>query len=155
MTQAGREHVTQCISLVHADQLRIASQRLGFYMLPHKARRKIEVIICKITRLKPTLCVAWCLICWFALAYKRYGHTWHRMSLLRPGVIKQHKPNQTKPTCSNVVYIILIHTQVGLEVGINDSYKTVVWGKRRKIRFGNFECKCVFCHTCICSHKQM
>ena len=26
---------------------------------------------------------------------KKYGHTWHRMSLLRPGVIKQHKPNQT------------------------------------------------------------
>ena len=46
---------------------------------------------------QPTLCVAWCLICWFALAYKKYGHTWHRMSLLRPGVIKQHKPNQTKP----------------------------------------------------------
>ena len=44
---------------------------------------------------QPTLCVAWCLICWFALSYKKYGHTWHRMSLLRPGVIKQHKPNQT------------------------------------------------------------
>ena len=43
---------------------------------------------------QPTLCVAWCLICWFALAYKKYGHTWHRMSLLRPGVIKQHT-NQT------------------------------------------------------------
>ena len=26
--------------------------------------------------------------------YKKYGHTWHQMSLLRPGVIKQHKPNQ-------------------------------------------------------------
>ena len=37
------------------------------------------------------------LICWFALVYKKYGHTWHRMSLLRPDVIKQHKPNQTKP----------------------------------------------------------
>ena len=23
--------------------------------------------------------------------YKKYGHTWHRMSLLRPGVIKQPK----------------------------------------------------------------
>ena len=41
--------------------------------------------------------MAWCLIWWFARAYKKYGHTWHRMSLLRPGVIKQHKPNQTKP----------------------------------------------------------
>ena len=24
---------------------------------------------------------------------EQYGDTWHRMSLLRPGVIKQHKPN--------------------------------------------------------------
>ena len=31
------------------------------------------------------------------LFMKKYGHTWHRMSLLRPDVIKQHKPNQTKP----------------------------------------------------------
>ena len=43
---------------------------------------------------QPTLCAAWCPICWFALAYKKYGHTWHWMSFLRPGVIKQHKPNQ-------------------------------------------------------------
>ena len=42
---------------------------------------------------QPTLCAVWCLICWLALAYKKYSHTWHRMSLLRPGVIKQHKPN--------------------------------------------------------------
>ena len=27
--------------------------------------------------------------------YKKYGHTWHRMPLLRPGVIKQHKLNQS------------------------------------------------------------
>ena len=24
---------------------------------------------------------------------KKYGHTWHQMSSLTPGVIKQHKPN--------------------------------------------------------------
>ena len=42
---------------------------------------------------QPTLCVTWCPICWFALVYKKYGHTWHWMSFLRPGVIKQHKPN--------------------------------------------------------------
>ena len=49
---------------------------------------------------QPTLCVALCLI-WLS------GHAWHQMSLLRPGVIKQHKPNQTsiqnfhktKPDC--------------------------------------------------------
>ena len=28
---------------------------------------------------------------------EKKGHTWHRMSLLRPGVINQHKPNQTNP----------------------------------------------------------
>ena len=28
---------------------------------------------------------------------KNYVHTWHWISLLRPGVIKQHKPKQTKP----------------------------------------------------------
>ena len=26
---------------------------------------------------------------------KKYRHTWHRMSSLGPGVIKQHKPNRT------------------------------------------------------------
>ena len=41
-----------------------------------------------------TLCVAWCLIWWFT-SLDKYGHTWHWMFLLRPGVIKQHKPNQT------------------------------------------------------------
>ena len=25
---------------------------------------------------------------------KKYGHAWHLISLLRPGVIKQHKPTQ-------------------------------------------------------------
>ena len=38
----------------------------------------------------PTLRVAWCLIWWLA-SLEKYGHTWHWMSLLRPGVIKQHK----------------------------------------------------------------
>ena len=37
---------------------------------------------------QPTLCVLWCLIWWIA-SLEKYGHTWHRMSLLRPGVIKQ------------------------------------------------------------------
>ena len=34
---------------------------------------------------------AWCMMWWFA-SLEKYGHTWDRMSLLRPGVIKQHKP---------------------------------------------------------------
>ena len=66
------------------------------HIYPHKPWRNIEVTLCKSPGWQPTLCVAWCLIYWFALVYKKYGHTWHRMSLLRPDVIKQHKPNQTK-----------------------------------------------------------
>ena len=42
---------------------------------------------------QPTSCVTWCLI-WLFASLKKYGHIWHQMSLLRPGVIKQHK---TKP----------------------------------------------------------
>ena len=34
---------------------------------------------------QPILCVAWCLI-WHLQVLKKYGHTWHRMSLLRPGL---------------------------------------------------------------------
>ena len=39
---------------------------------------------------------------------KKYGHPWHRMSLLRPGVIKQHKPTNLlylNPCTSNIIYI--------------------------------------------------
>ena len=34
---------------------------------------------------------------WSFASLEKYGRTWHRMSLLRTGVIKQHKtqPNQT------------------------------------------------------------
>ena len=42
---------------------------------------------------QPTLRVAWCLTWWFA-SLGKCGHIWHRMLLLRPGAIKQHK---TKP----------------------------------------------------------
>ena len=45
-----------------------------------------------ITRLTTHLCVASCLIWWFA-SLEKYGHTWHRMSLLKLGVIKEHNTN--------------------------------------------------------------
>ena len=45
---------------------------------------------------EPTVCVAWCLIWWFA-HLDEYGYTWHWMSLLRLGVIKQYKPNLSLP----------------------------------------------------------
>ena len=61
---------------------------------------------------QPTLCAAWCPICWFALACKKYGHTWHRMSFLRPGVIKQHKPNQTSLVSQyHQLYLCMISLQ--------------------------------------------
>ena len=42
-----------------------------------------------------TLCVAWCQIRWFA-SLAKFGHTWHQMSFLRPGIFKQYKPFSTK-----------------------------------------------------------
>ena len=53
---------------------------------------------------QPMLCVAWCLIWWFA-SLEKYGHTWHQMSILRPGVNKQPKPS----------LIILIFIQAFIE----------------------------------------
>ena len=64
---------------------------------PLKSPRKIKVTICKHQADSP-LCVAWCLICKFTRR-KKYVHTWHQMSLLRLGVNKQPKPNQTFPQC--------------------------------------------------------
>ena len=43
---------------------------------------------------QPTLCVFRYPIWWFE-SLEKDGHTWHWMSLLRPAVIKQHKPNPT------------------------------------------------------------
>ena len=36
-----------------------------------------------------------CSLIWWFESLEKYGHIWHRMSLLKPGVIKQHKPNLT------------------------------------------------------------
>ena len=60
---------------------------------PHKPLRKIEVTICSHQADSP-------LYVWPDVwsrdlqVQKNYGHAWHRMSLLRPGVIKQCNPNQ-------------------------------------------------------------
>ena len=35
--------------------------------------------------------------------WKTYGHTWHQISLLRPGVIKQHKPIYGKFVCYDAI----------------------------------------------------
>ena len=73
------------------------------HIYPHNPGGKLKWPYAKSPGWQPTLCVAWCLICWFALVYKKYGHTWHKMSLLRPDVIKQHKTNKQ--------YIITMHCQ--------------------------------------------
>ena len=70
----------------------------------------------------PILCVGSCLIWLFSSFKKKYGHTWHRISLLRPGVIKQRKPNQstylystlTLPACPLTPK--LIHPQMASDI---------------------------------------
>ena len=60
------------------------------YTYPHKPPRKIKVVICTDQAESP-------LYVWFNLVickFSKSGHTWHRMSLLRPGLIK---------------YIIILH----------------------------------------------
>ena len=41
---------------------------------------------------------------------KKYGHTWHRMSSLGPGVIKQHKPNHLLQTDQPLCGIVFNHS---------------------------------------------
>ena len=64
---------------------------------PHRPLRKIKVTICwepnRLTAHFMCGLMSDLVICKFW----KYGHTWHRMSLLRPGVIKQHKANSTQP----------------------------------------------------------
>ena len=64
------------------------------HMYSLKPQRNIEVTICKHQADSPFY--VWPNVWSGNLRFKnKYGHTWHRMPLLRPGVIKQHKPNQT------------------------------------------------------------
>ena len=56
---------------------------------PHKPLRKIELTICNHQAHSPLY--VWPNVWSGDLQFqKKYGHTWHRMSLLRPCVIKQH-----------------------------------------------------------------
>ena len=78
------------------------------YQYAHKPLRKIknDHMQSPAAGWQPTLCVAWYLIWWFARVEK-HGHTWHRMSLLRPGVSKltqtqrlplTHQINYSRPS---------------------------------------------------------
>ena len=63
-----------------------------------------RTLLLSVTRLTATLCVAWCLIWWFASS----GEAWSYMTpkvlteSLRPGVITQHKPFFTASQCINI-----------------------------------------------------
>ena len=58
--------------------------------------RKIEVTICNYQADNPLY--VWPDVCiWWFASLEKYDHTWHRMSLMRPGVIKQ---TQTQPSVS-------------------------------------------------------
>ena len=46
---------------------------------------------------------------WLFESLKKYGHTWHQMSLLRPDVIKQHK---TKPKLSKADHLHIDHFEM-------------------------------------------
>ena len=67
------------------------------HIYPHKPLREIEVIICNQQADSPLY--VWPNI-WSGVQFlKTYGHTWQWMSLLRPGVIKQHKSKPNQPYC--------------------------------------------------------
>ena len=71
----------------------VPKPRMLAHTYPHKPLRKeSETMNYAITRLTAYLMcglMSNLVICKF---WKKHGHTWHRMSLLRPGVIKQRKP---------------------------------------------------------------
>ena len=80
----------------HETPLGVHKVSMFNHTYPHKPLREIKVTICD--HQADSSVYVWTDV-WpgDSQVLKKYGHTWHRMSLLRPGVIKQHKTNQTKP----------------------------------------------------------
>ena len=60
---------------------------------PLLGRLKMIIINMQSPGWQPTLCVAWCLIWWFASLEKVWSYMAPNVRT-EPGVIKQHKPNQ-------------------------------------------------------------
>ena len=74
----------------------------------YKPLRKIKVTICNHQVNSPLY--VWPGIWYCDLqVWKKYGHTWHRMSLLRPRVIKQPKP---KPIPYFCIWIVLCKSNI-------------------------------------------
>ena len=67
------------------------------HTFPHEPLRKINVTICNHQVDGPPLHVAFYLILWFASIEREYGHAWHQMFLLRPGVIMQPRTFNSHP----------------------------------------------------------
>ena len=72
------------------------------HIYPHKPLRKIEVTICNHQADSPLY--VWPNV-WSGdlQVQKKYGPTWHRMSLLRPGVIKKKKKKKKKNHISHIL----------------------------------------------------
>ena len=97
---------------------------------PHKPLRKIKVTICN--HQADSAVQVWPDV-WSGdlQVLKKYGHTCHRMSLLRPGAIKQNKPNLIVSAINmlwNVLWfgvehsILLIMQQQSSKKKLNNGY---------------------------------
>ena len=86
------------LDVVRQHSLSSYSSRVGLWSeyvthsYPHKPRRKINWPSV-VTRLTAHVTCGLMSDLIFCKHRKEYNYTWHRMSLLRLGVIKQHKPN--------------------------------------------------------------
>ena len=92
-------HTNQLFSLIRSPSnppllLGWWSEYMLTHTYPHKPLRKIEMTICN-HQADSKLYVRPNVWSGHLQVQKKHGHTWHRISLLRPGVIKHH---QTKPT---------------------------------------------------------
>ena len=101
---------------------------------PHKARRKIEVTICKITRLTAHFMCG--LMSDLLICTCLYLKVWSYMTLLRPGVIKQHKPNH-----------LLRHSD------LNDGHERCKWSVYHLLEVhcspGYFRCLLYSCYASV------
>ena len=88
-------------TLLHSGTLGVDKVSMLTHTYPHNpwGRLKLPYGITRLTAHFMCGLMSDLVICKF----KKYGHTWHRKSLLRPGVVKPHKP---KP-------FILVHSKTG------------------------------------------
>ena len=105
------------LSFCNRITLGVIKMSMLTYTYPHKPLGRLKWPYIQSPGWQPTLCVAWCLIWWFANLGK-HGHTWHRMSLLKLSVIKQHKHKHFNR-------IILIYKIIFMSHNFNNIRKTI------------------------------